>query len=577
MFDLPSLWDVVVLIGLVLAIAPWFGEYLGKIYLNRPLPGDTILNPVERAIYRLLGTSPRRTMRTGEYFLSVVLLNGAVALFLFLWFYFQASLPLDATGAPGMSWSLAFHSATSFTTNTDFTHFTNESQLTLGSLVIAWPLALFTSAATGLAVAAAMIRGFVQRDGTIGNFYVDMVRTITRLLLPLSLAFAVVLVLLGVPQTFVNYVTAHPITGGTQTIYLGPVASYTAITLLGTNGGGFYSANAASPFANPTAVSNLFEVFVMMLIPFSTPFAFGQIVRRRAEAWPYMGTILIVFAIALGLFIAYQAASNPALVGVSGIGPQVNGYPVGQETRFSLPEASLFQVVSVYSNVGANSMQIGALTPVSQLVLLFGMFTQSTPGGEGTGFGTLLLFAVLGIFVGGLMVGRTPEYLGKKVGTAQVKWAALALLIHPAAILVPFVVAVVGGQVEIASGSIPASAHVFTSVLYEFTSESANNGSALSAFNTSIGTPASFNDTTVFFNVAGGIVMLVGRFVPIWAMLKVGGLFSEQPILPAGHGTLRTASATFTLYITLFLIIVSVLLFLPVIALGPLGQILGGV
>lgn len=577
MFDLPSLWDVIVLIAFVIALAPWFGEYLGKIYLNRPLIGDALLTPVERAIYRLLGTSPRRSMRAKEYFLAVVLVNAAVFAFLYLWFFFQASLPFDATRAPGMSWSLALHSAASFTTNTDFTHFTNESQLSLGSLFIAWPVALFISAATGLSVAAAMIRGLVQRDGRVGNFYVDLVRTITRLLLPLSFVFAVLLVLLGVPQTFTNYVVAHPLTGGSQTIYLGPVASFTSISLLGTNGGGFYSANAASPFANPTAVSNLFEVFVMMLIPFSTPFAFGQIVRKRSEAWPYMGTILIVFAIALGLFIAYQAAANPALASVTGLGPQINGYPVGQETRFSLPEASLFQVVSVYSNVGANNMQIGALSPVAQLVLLFGMFTQSTPGGEGTGFGTLLLFAVLGIFVGGLMVGRTPEYLGKKVGTAHVKWAALALLIHPAAILVPFVVAVVGGQVDIASSSIPASSHVFTSVLYEFTSESANNGSALAAYNTTLGTPASFNDTTIFFNVAGAVVMLIGRFVPILAMLMVGGLFAEQPTLPPGPGTLRTASATFTVYITLFLIIVSVLLFLPVIALGPLGQIVGGV
>jgi K+-transporting ATPase ATPase A chain len=375
-------------------------------------------------------------------------------------------------------------------------------------------------------------------------------------------------VLMGVPETFTNTVTAHPLLGGTQTIYLGPVASYQSISLLGTNGGGFYSANEASPFANPSALSNLFGIFVMMLIAFSTPFAFSQIIRRRGEAWPYMGTILIVFSVALGLFIAYQLAANPALSGIVGLGPSTNGYPVGQETRFSLPEASLFQIVSVYSNVGANNMQIGALSPVAQLVLLFGMFTQSTPGGEGTGFGTLLLFAVLGIFVGGLMVGRSPEYLGKKISTGQVRWAALALLSHPAAILIPFVVAVAGGFVTISSGSLPASAHTFTSVLYEFTSESANNGSALSS--------NSFNDTTWFFNVAGAFVMLVGRFVPIWAMLKVGELFARQEVLPPGPGTLRTASATFTIYITLFLVIVTVLLFLPVIALGPLSQIVGG-
>ena len=567
MFALQTLWTIAFLIALVLAIAPFFGAYLGRVYLDRPTFGDALLNPIEGADNRLQGTSPRRSKKASEYMGAVLLVNGGVFAFLFVFFLFQNLLPYDATGASGMSWSLAFHSATSFTTNTDFTHFTNETQLSLGSLVIAWPLALFVSAATGLSVAAAMIRGFVRKDGTVGNFYVDLVRTMTRILLPLSLLFAIVLVLLGVPQTFTNYVTAHPITGGTQQIFLGPVASFTSITLLGTNGGGFYSANAASPFANPSAVSNLFEIFVMMLIPFSTPFAFGQIIRRRNEAWPFLGTILIVFAIAVGLFIAYQAAANPTLAGIPSLGSASNGYPVGQETRFGLPGAALFQVVSVYSNVGANNMQIGALAPVSQMVLLFGMFTQSTPGGEGTGFGMLLLFAVLGIFVGGLMVGRTPEYLGKKISTGHVRWAALALLVHPASILIPFGIAVAGGFVSTSSGSIPASAHTFTSVLYEFTSESANNGSSLAG---------SWNDTTLFFNVAGAIIMLVGRFVPIWAMLKVGGMFSEQEVLPPGPGTLRTASATFTIFITLFLIIVTALLFLPVLALGPLAQIVGG-
>ena len=568
MFALQSLWDVLLLIALVLAVAPFFGAYLGRVYLDRPAFGDVVLTPIETAVYRLLGTSPRRSMRATEYMLAVLLVNAGVFVFLYVFFFLQNALPLDAAGAHGMSWDLALHSATSFTTNTDFTHFTSETQLSLGALVIAWPQALFVSSATGLSVAAAMIRGFVRKDGTVGNFYVDLVRTITRVLLPLSFLFALVLVLAGVPQTFTNYVVAHPITGGTQEIILGPVASFTSISLLGTNGGGFYSANVASPLANPSAISDLFEIFVVMLIPFSMPFAFGQIIRKRGEAWPFLGTILIIFAIAVGLFIAYQAATNPVLGGIPSLGSQSVGYPVGQETRFSLPEASLFQVASVYSNVGATNMQIGALSPVAQLVLLFGMFTQSTPGGEGTGFGVLLMFAVLGVFVGGLMVGRTPEYLGKKISTGHVRWAALALLVHPASILVPFVVAVVGGFVSTASGSLPASAHTFTSVLYEFTSESANNGSSLSS--------GTWNDGTVFFNVAGTIVMLVGRYVPIWAMLKIGGMFSEQEVLPPGPGTLRTASGTFTLYITLFLLIVSVLLFLPVIALGPLAQIVGG-
>ncbi|HYA57481.1 MAG TPA: potassium-transporting ATPase subunit KdpA [Thermoplasmata archaeon] len=567
-FAVQSLWDVIVLIAIVLAIAPWFGAYVGRVYMNRPLFGDAILSPIEAAVYRLLGTSPRRSMTAREYMVALLFVNGGLMAFLFFFFYLQGSLPGNPSGVPSMGWDLAFHSSASFTTNTDFTHFTNEVQISYASLDIAWQLALFLSPATGLAVAAAMVRGFTRKDGTLGNFYVDVVRSLSRILLPIGVLGGVVFVLLGVPENLNYVVVAHPLTGGTQTLLFGPVASWQAISLIGTNGGGWYSANMVSPIANPTVFSNLWGTFLMMLIPFSAPFAFGQMVRQKGEAWPYFGTVLIVFAVALGLFIAYQAAANPFLGGIHGLDLGTNGYPVGQETRWSVSEGSLFQVVSVYSNVGANNMQIGAVSPVAQMVLLFGMFTQATPGGEGTGFGMLLLFAILAIFVGGLMVGRTPEYLGKKIGTTQVKWGALAILVHPATILIPFAVAILGGFVDLTGASVGATAHNFTSVLYEFTSESANNGSALST--------SQFNDATLFFNVAGAVVMLVGRFVPIWAMLKVGGLFAKQDVLPPGPGTLRTASGTFTIFLTLFLIITTALIFLPVMALGPLAQIVGG-
>jgi len=567
-FEVQSLWDVILVLALALAIAPWFGSYLGRVYMNRPVFGDVIFTPIESAVYRILGTSPRHSMKAREYMLALLFVNGWMLAFIFFWLLFQSQTPLNPLGIPNMGWDLAFHSASSFTTNTNFTHFTNESQMSLGSLTVAWPLALFLSPATGLSVLAAMVRGFVRKDGTLGNFYVDMTRSVTRLLLPLAVVGALVFILMGVPETFTAYVTAHPITGGTQTIYLGPVASYQSITLLGSNGGGFYSANMASPIANPSAISNLWGVGLMLVFPFSAPFAFAEIVRRKNEAWPYIGTILIILGIALTLFIVFQAVTNPALSTVSGLGPQTNGYPVGEETRFSFSEASLFQVVSVFTNTGANNLMIGSISPIGQLVLLFGMFTQSTPGGVGTGFGMLLLFAILGIFVAGLMVGRTPEYLGKKIGTSQVKWAAIALISHPAGILLPFVVAIAGNFVVVDASTIGATSHNFTSVLYEFTSESANNGSALST--------GAFNDTTLYFNIAGALVMLVGRFFPIWAMLKIADLFSHQEVLPAGAGTLRTASGTFTLYLTLFLIITTGLLFLPVIAMGPLAQIWGG-
>jgi potassium-transporting ATPase potassium-binding subunit len=565
MIDLSSLWDIVAILALALAAAPLFGRYLARVYTNRPAFGDVVLAPVERGIYRLLGTSPRKSMSAREYMVALLLVNGVTMAFMFWFFYSQATLPLNPTGLPNFSWDLALHSSASFVTNTNFTHFTNESQISEGSMMIAWQLALFISPASGLAVMAAMIRGFVRKDGTLGNFYVDMVRSLTRVLIPVAIVVALLMVLAGVPETLHYTVTAYPITGGTQTIYLGPVASFQSISLFGSNGGGWYAANMASPLANPSALTNLFAIFVMLLLPLSAPFAFAAIVRRRGEAWPFLGTILIVLVVALTLFIVYQAATNPALGSFTGLA-QTNGYPVGQETRFSLPEASAFQVVSVYGNVGANNMLIGSLSPVAQLVLLFGMFTQSTPGGVGTGFGMLLLFAVLAIFVGGLMVGRTPEYLGKKIETSHVKWSALALLIHPASILLPAVVAILGGFVMIDGSTVGASAHNFTAVLYEFTSESANNGSALST--------GALNDTTPFFNVTGALVMLVGRYLPMFAMLKVGEIFARQRSLPPGPGTLQTASATFTVYLTLFLVIVTALLFLPVMAMGPLAQIL---
>lgn len=568
-FDIRSLWDVLIVLALALALAPWFGSYLGRVYMNRPVFGDAFFTPIETAVYRLLGTSPRHSMRAREYMLALLLVNGGMLAFIFFWLLYQSQTPLNPLSVPNMRWDLAFHSASSFATNTDFTHFTNESQMSLGSLTVAWPLALFLTPATGLSVLAAMVRGFVRKDGTLGNFYVDVTRSVTRLLLPLAVLGALVFVLLGVPETLTAFATAHPLTGGTQTIYLGPVASFQSISLLGSNGGGFYSANMASPLADPSALADIWGVGLMLVFPFSAPFAFAEIVRRKNESWPFVGTILIILAVALALFIAFQAVSNPALSTVVGLGAPSNGYPVGQETRFSLSEVSFFQVVSVFANVGANNLAIGSLAPIPQLVLLFGMFTQSTPGGVGTGFGMMLLFAVLGIFVAGLMVGRTPEYLGKKIGTAQVKWAAMALLVHPASILLPFVVAVAGGFVVVDASTIGATSHNFTAVLYEFASESANNGSALSTSN--------FNDTTLFFNITGGLVMLVGRFVPIWAMLKVADLFSRQEALPAGVGTLRTASGTFTIYLTLFLIVTTALLFLPVIAMGPLAQIFGGV
>ena len=561
-----SYLDVAIVIGVILAISPSIGNFMARVFTNRPTFGEGVFGPIERAIYRLLGVNPRHSMRVKEYVIAFLMSNAALIIWIFFLLQLQNRLPLAAPYVSPMSWDLAFHTSTSFSTNTDFTHFVTESQVTEGALLLGLQVAMFLSPAAGLAILAAFIRGFVRKDGTLGNYFVDITRATVRILVPMSVIGALVLVFLGLPETFATSIQVHTLLGSIQTIPLGPVASWQSIMLLGSNGGGIFAANSTHPFENPSALSNLFEAGLMMVIPFASPFAFAAAVRRKGEAFPYMGTILIVMLVGMGLLIAGQISANPQLSPLAALS-QNSFYAPGQEVRFTLPEGALFQTVSVYANVGANNMALGALSPVGQMSMLFGMFTQSTPGGVGTGFGNLLSNALIAIFVGGLMVGRTPEYLGKKIGRQQMGWAASLLLIHPVMIFVPLVATLWGGFATLPAG-IGASAHTFTSILYEFTSEAANNGSAMGS--------VYVNDTTVWFNVVGGVVMVVCRFLPMVAMLMISHHFSVQSPLPPGPGTLKTQSFTFMIYLTLFLIILTALLFLPALALGPLTQIGAG-
>jgi K+-transporting ATPase ATPase A chain len=555
--DWTSIVTVLILISLVIAVGPALGDYIARVYLNRPVAGDSILNPVERVIFRFLGVSPREGMRVGSYVAGLLLVNASVMIWMYLVLVLQNHVFPTQPGFTPMTWDLALHTSASFTTNTDFTHFSNEGSATMWGALLAFMVPFFTSAGSGLCVAAAFARGFIRKDGTLGNVYVDLVRTTTRILLPISVLGALFYILLNVPDTLTYYVTAAgPSFHGL--IFLGPVAPWQSIELLGTNGGGFYFNNAGSVLATPTAYVTDVGIVLMLLLPVAIPFAFGYMVRRPGEAYPIVGAMLAVFFVAFLMFGFFEATGNLLNTGY----------------RFPYPTDSAFQIVSIYSNTGATNLTLGQLNPLAQMVVLFGMFTQSTPGGDGTGFGTLLVNLLIAVFVGGLMVGRTPEYLGKKIGMAQVKWSAMILIIHPIVILVPTAIAMLGGFVN--PGTFAGSngyfcttgactnAHNFTTVLYEFTSEAANNGSGMA-----------LNDNTVFFNVAGAIVMILGRFVPIIGMLAIAGHFADQDALPPGPGTLRTRSLTFMIYLTLILIVITALLFLPVLALGPLSQIGG--
>ncbi|HKV90048.1 MAG TPA: potassium-transporting ATPase subunit KdpA [Thermoplasmata archaeon] len=551
-----SLADVLFTLALGLVLARWLGIYMAKIYQGRPTVLDPIFNPLDRGIYRVLGIDPRRSMGWKEYAACLLVTNALALVFVFTLLLYQGALPYNAWHVPGMTWDLAFHTSSAFTTNTDFQHYAPEQQTSLVASLFGLQTLMFLSAASGIVVLVAFVRGFVRKDGTVGNFWSDIVRTFTRLLVPLTALGALLLILAGVPETLAQSTHSALFAGGFQIVPTGPVASWDSIELIGTNGGGYFAANAAHPLQNPTALTNMIEIVMMMLLTFAPPFMFGRMVKRPNEAWPHIGAIVIIFVAAL-LLLFYFEAGNPFLSGLNV--SQSSGYYVGAESRFSIAESVLFQGISVYGNVGATSLSLGSLTPGAQSVLLWGMFLQCAPGGEGTGFGMLLINALLAIFVGGLMVGRTPEYLGKKIGPAQIKWAIVTLLSHPIGILVPLAVAVVGGFEQAAAGPGP---HSFTIALYEFTSESANNGSAM----------APILDSTPFFNVAGSLVMLFGRYVPMLAMLAIGGALARQPPLPVSSGTLKTSSATFTLYLVGFVIIVTGLLFFPVLAMGPWAQ-----
>lgn len=551
-----SVGDVGLTLALALALAVPVGRYMAKVFLGRPTFLDPIFLPLERLVYRVLGVDPRRGMGWREYVACLILVNLGAWIVVFVLLTEQASLPWNGLGAPNMEWTLAFHTSSAFLTNTDYQHYSGEAQISLLSSLFGLQMMMFLSAASGLCVAVAFIRGFLRKDGTLGNFWSDLVRSMIWIFLPISIVAGFAFALLGVPQTFQQLASVPLVGGGVEQVPVGPLASWNAIELLGSNGGGYFGANFGHPLQNPSALTNLLSIVLMMLIPFATTILFGQMLRKPGESWPLLGTCVVVFLIAFVLF-AYFQSGNAFLSGIN-VG-QANGYTVGTEARFNPLESDLFQVASIYGNVGATSMSLGALTPGAQMVLLWGMFLQSTPGGVGTGFGTLLLEALLAVFVGGLMVGRTPEYLGKKLNRDSIRWAALAILAHPFAIFIPLAATYVLGFQSAAGGT---TAHAFTVVLYEFTSESANNGSGMGPI----------SDAQPFFNLLGGVVMLFGRYLPIVAMLATAGALARQRPVPPNLGTLKTDTLTFTVYLMLFVLIVTGLLFLPVLALGPFAQ-----
>ncbi|RMI09189.1 potassium-transporting ATPase subunit KdpA [Cellulomonas triticagri] len=535
--------------------------------LHRPL-GDWMAHVytsatdlrVERGLYRLIGVDSRSEQTWRSYVRSLLAFSLVSVLLVYLLQRVQTWLPWDL-GLPAVGQHLSFNTAVSFVTNTNWQSYSPD--VTLGYTVQALGLAVqnVVSAAVGMAVAVALVRGFARRrTGTVGNFWVDLTRGVIRILLPLSVLAAVVLIAGGVIQNWAGSTDVTTLAGGTQSIPGGPVASQEAVKLLGTNGGGFFNANSAHPFENPSGWVSAFQVVLMLAIPVSLPRTFGRMVGSARQGYAILGAMAAIFLVSLTLLTVVEmrgAGTAPELAG---------GAMEGKEQRFGIAATTLFGSVSTLTSTGAVNGMHDSFTALGGLFpLLNMMFGEVAPGGVGSGLYGMLVLAVLAVFVGGLMVGRTPEYLGKKLGPREIKLASLYILVTPALVLVgtalSFAIPAVRADVEATSIWNPG-VHGFTEVLYAFTSAANNNGSAF----------AGLTANTPWFNSALGVAMLLGRFVPIVLVLALAGSLAAQDKAPATAGTLPTHRPQFVGLLVGVTVVVTALTYFPVLALGPLAE-----
>lgn len=530
---------VVAILGAAIFSGWLLAPYVVRVYNRSPGRLDRLLDPLENLIYRVVGADPAHTMDWKQYFLAALFVNivqMAIAAFILL---FQGSLPLNPQGFSGLSWDLTFNTVVSIATNTNLQHYNGETTLSYLSQMSAIQFLQFTSAATGLCAAVAFVRGLTNGSRDMGNFYVDFVRSITRILIPLCFVAALVFVALGVPQTLGGYVTVKTIEGASQTILVGPVASLVSIMQIGTNGGGYYGANSAYPFQNPNPQSDILEIFLMLLLPTTLCFVYGLMLGKKRETRPVLFGAYALFAI--DLIIAFIPTST------------LNS---GMEVRFAGFWSAFWTVVTTAVTTGSVNSTLASQHPLVVLSAFMGMLIQSTPGGNGAGLMYMVMYAVITVFIVGLMSGRTPEYLGFKIRSRDVLLVMGAFLIHPLIILVPTVLAYATGAAS--TIGLGTNSLGFTQVLYEFTSAAANNGSDF------LGSMAD----TPFFNVSTGVVMFLGRYAPMGLLLALSGSVIGRKRSP--ESGLKTDTIAFTAVLVGSIMILVVLTFFPFLALGPI-------
>ena len=563
--------QIAVYVVVLTALTPLIGSYMTRVYRGERVLLTTVFDPLERLVYRLMRVNPGAGQNWKEYARSVLVLSALSWLALYVILRAQGIHPFNPEGFDAAPWDVTFNTTSSFISNTNWQYYGGETTLSYFSQMAGLAVQNFISAAVGIAVAVAVIRGFAARSGAaLGNFFQDLTRTLLYVLLPISFVAALLLVSQGVIQNLSPYETFGTLAGGEQTLALGPVASQEAIKMLGTNGGGFFNVNSAMPFENPTGLSNFLEMLLILIIPAGLTSVFGRYVGNRRQGWAIYAAMLTLFLVSVVVVYAAEVNGSPAqhLANIAG------GNFEGKEVRFGLAATSLFTAITTAASCGAVNAAFDSFTGIGGLGPSFNISTGEVIfGGVGSGLFSMILFVVLAVFIAGLMVGRTPEYLGKKIEAREVKLVMVGTLFVPLAVLTATAVAV---STKWGAPSIFNSGpQGFSESLYAYISQTNNNGSAFAGYTGFVqpnapGNTGAFGIT--FADLLGGLAMLFGRFVPLVAALGVAGAVVGKQVRPLGPGTFRTDTPIFVVLLIFTVVIVAALTFFPAFLLGPVVQ-----
>jgi len=571
-----SILEILFFFALILILIKPFGSYMYKVLSGEKNILTPVFSKLEKLFYRLIGTNETDEQNWKEYLWSIVAFTFFGFLFTFILQLVQRFLPLNTQNLPNISWDSALNTAISFATNTNWQSYAPETTMSYFTQMLGLATHNFMSAATGIAVLLVLIRGFSRKETkNLGNAWVDLTRIILYILIPISLISAVVLVSQGVPQNFNHYTQITSLEGVNQLIAQGPVASQEAIKMLGTNGGGFFNANSAHPYENPNPFTNVLEMLLMTLIPASLTYTFGKFVKDTRQGWAVLAVMVIISFTFMGVTTYFENQVNPLVV--SNYSSDINlshsenniiGNLEGKETRFGLNQSAMFATLTTSMSCGAVNSMHDSFSPIGGLIAMFNIeLGEVIFGGVGSGLYMMLLFAITTVFIAGLMVGRTPEYLGKKIGAKEMQSTVFAILAPSVFILIMTAIACL---TTLATSSISNhGSHGFSEILYAYVSGAGNNGSAF----------AGLNANTIFWNLTLALGMIFGRFVPIIFVMRLASSLAEKKYIPASIGTFPTNGGTFVLLLIMIVFIVGGLTFFPAITLGPIAehfQILAG-